>query len=42
MARRVPDVSKLERMIGFRPRTPLAKIIDDVVEYQRSATEVAV
>ena len=25
MPRRVPDVSKLERTIGFRPATPLAK-----------------
>ena len=35
MLRRVPDVSKLERMTGFRPRTPLSEIIRDVVEDQR-------
>ncbi|MGQ0646179.1 MAG: NAD-dependent epimerase/dehydratase family protein [Gemmatimonadaceae bacterium] len=35
MMRRVPDVSKLERTIGFRPRTPLDEIIRDVVEDQR-------
>ena len=37
MQRRVPDVSKLEKFIGFRPRTPLDEIIDDVVAEQRAA-----
>ncbi len=36
MQRRVPDVSKLERMIGFRPRTPLEEIVRDVIVYERS------
>jgi UDP-glucose 4-epimerase len=36
MMRRVPDVSKLERVTGFRPRTPLADIIRDVVTDQRT------
>jgi len=36
MNRRVPDLSKLERTIGFRPRTPLAEIIADVVADQRA------
>lgn len=36
MMRRVPDVSKLERTTGFRPRTSLAKIVADVVEDQRA------
>lgn len=35
MHRRVPDVRKLERMIGFRPTIPLAQIIADVVADQR-------
>lgn len=35
MMRRVPDVSKLERTTGFRPRIPLSVIIDDVVADQR-------
>lgn len=42
MARRIPDVRKLERTIGFRPRTPLNEIIADVVEYERALTPVAV
>jgi nucleoside-diphosphate-sugar epimerase len=36
MQRRVPDVSKLEKAIGFRPRTPLTQIIADVVADQRA------
>lgn len=36
MQRRVPDLSKLERTIGFRPRTPLATIVSDVVADQRA------
>lgn len=36
MFRRVPDVTKLERVTGFRPRTTLAEIIADVVADQRS------
>jgi UDP-glucose 4-epimerase len=35
MQRRVPDVSKLERLTGFRPRMPLRKIIADVVAFER-------
>ena len=36
MQRRVPDLTKLERAIAFRPRTPLATIITDVVADQRA------
>ncbi len=41
MYRRVPDVSKLERLVGFRPRTPLSEIIADVLEEKRAALAVA-
>ncbi len=34
MFRRVPCVAKLERLTGFRPRTPLPEILDRVVSYQ--------
>ena len=37
MMRRIPSVSKLERLIGFRPRTPLASIIDSVADYMISS-----
>jgi UDP-glucose 4-epimerase len=36
MQRRVPDVAKLERLTGFRPRTPLSKTIEDVLADQRA------
>lgn len=36
MLRRVPDVRRLERTIGFSPRTPLSEIIADVVADQRA------
>lgn len=37
MARRLPDVSKLHRYIGFRPRRGLAEIIADVVAEKRAS-----
>jgi UDP-glucose 4-epimerase len=39
MMRRVPDVSKLERVTGFRPTTPLSQIVADVVADQRARIE---
>lgn len=36
MQRRVPDVSKLERFTGYRPRTTLDQIINDVIEEKKS------
>jgi UDP-glucose 4-epimerase len=42
MPRRVPDVSKLERTIAFRPSTPLSTIIADVIAYERQRVEVLV
>ena len=41
MQRRVPDVSKLEKFIGCRPRTSLDQIIDDVIAEQRDAVGLA-
>lgn len=37
MARRLPDVSKLERVIGFRPRRPLSEIVADIIAEKRGA-----
>jgi UDP-glucose 4-epimerase len=37
MARRLPDVSKLQRTIGFRPRRGLSEIISDVITEKRGA-----
>lgn len=36
MLRRVPSVGKLERFVGFKPTTPLDKIIEDVIEEHRA------
>jgi UDP-glucose 4-epimerase len=41
MVRRVPDVRKLERFIGYRPRTSLDRIIADVVAEQKAALGLA-
>ncbi len=41
MMRRVPDVSRLERVTGYRPRTPLEQIVRDVVEDQRARLGLA-
>lgn len=39
MLRRVPSVDKLEKTIGFKPRTSLEQIIEDVVEDQKVETD---
>jgi len=36
MQRRKPDLSKLEKYIGYRPRTPLSTIVDDVIAEKRA------
>lgn len=36
MHRRIPDLTRLKAMINFRPETPLATIIHDVVAEQRA------
>jgi UDP-glucose 4-epimerase len=35
MARRVPDVSKLERLVGFSPSMGIRSIVESVVDYYR-------
>ncbi len=40
LERRVPDVRKLESVTAFRPHTPLARIIADVVADQRAKLAV--
>lgn len=39
MMRRVPALEKLQRLAGFRPRTPLAEIVDRVVAHFRGTPE---
>ncbi len=35
MLRRVPDLTRLDDLLGFRPHTPLPTILSDVVAYER-------
>jgi UDP-glucose 4-epimerase len=35
MRRRVPDVEKIGRVIGWKPVTPLNQTIDQIIEYER-------
>lgn len=37
MQRRMPNVNKLEKFIGYRPHTPLEKIVEDVIAEKRKA-----
>jgi len=36
MQRRVPDITKINNLIGFKPKTGLSKIIEDVVNYYKN------
>lgn len=36
MLRRVPSVAKLERIVGFKPTTPLDQIVEDVIAEHRA------
>ena len=36
MLRRLPDVSKLDRVTGFRPKLTLQQIIDDILTEMRA------
>jgi UDP-glucose 4-epimerase len=33
--RRVPDVTRLERTIGLKPKLPLSAILDDIIRWKR-------
>ena len=35
MRRRVPDISKIERLIGWKPTTNLETTIDQIIAYQK-------
>jgi UDP-glucose 4-epimerase len=39
MPRRVPALEKLQRITSFRPATPLAEIVDRVIDYSQKRTE---
>ena len=39
MQRRVPDLSKIRRLIGYEPRVQLEQIIETVIEYARAQSQ---
>jgi hypothetical protein len=39
MQRRVPNVDKLVRLIGFRPTTPLLEIVDLVIAHMKNESK---
>ena len=40
MQRRVPDLTKIKKVIGYRPRTQLAEILQRVIEFERAQANV--
>ena len=40
MPRRVPDIAKARRMIGWKPKLGIHDILRDVIEYQRAGIPV--
>jgi UDP-glucose 4-epimerase len=41
MHRRIPSLTKLEKLTGFRPATPLTEIVDSVIAYAQGKREPA-
>jgi nucleoside-diphosphate-sugar epimerase len=41
MARRVPDISKIQRLIGYRPVLDLPEMLERVIAYERERSEEA-
>src|SRR5262245_1378290 len=37
--RRVPDLSRLEQMLGSKPSMPLGRILDDIIAHRRTAAK---
>jgi len=42
MARRIPDTTKIEQLTGWRPRRDVREILEEVVEYERTAEPAGV
>ena len=40
MLRRVPDLAKIKKHIGYQPRTQLAEILQRVIEYEQAQAKV--
>jgi UDP-glucose 4-epimerase len=41
MRRRVPDIAKIKRIIGWEPVTPLDETIDQIIAYQRARMKMS-
>ena len=41
MVRRIPDISKAERYVGWRPTTPLGEILQEVIAYHQAPPSAA-
>jgi UDP-glucose 4-epimerase len=41
MRRRIPDTSKIEALLGWRPTSTLDEILEDVIESQRAPGALA-
>jgi UDP-glucose 4-epimerase len=39
MMRRVPDISKINKLIGYKPKITLDEILADVIQYQRAKVQ---
>ncbi len=39
MQRRVPDLTRIKRLIGYQPRVPLEQIVESVIEYARAQSQ---
>ncbi|MBC7106429.1 MAG: nucleoside-diphosphate sugar epimerase, partial [Firmicutes bacterium] len=35
MPRRLPDISKIQRLIGYRPTLDLAEMLERIIAYER-------
>ena len=38
MQRRVPDLTKINKAIGYKPRRDIEKIIEDVIAFEKGKT----
>ena len=40
MPRRVPDISKIKKLVDFRPVRSIEKIVESVIDYHQAESEV--
>ena len=42
MARRVPDLSKIRQLVGYKPRVQLDDILNEVISHEQSRVAIHV